>query len=206
MLIVNTPKTRNTGLIAPEANLEIFADYKKFILPYEIKLLLKNKSGNKYQRDIYKYKKHHIDIYYIKTFPVDRKVSLRPDSVRFLLSLYPSKDDLYELNKIVLYPVFKNIKNKELISIYNFNKKLLIFFLHKQYLYKVNNIKYFEFSTLRHPRHIGYLKGINSIYNNTGLIKIPPLWYLLSKIQSFHKHCLPDNLLMKRHVNFIYNQ
>jgi hypothetical protein len=112
---------------------------------------------------------------------------------------------LFEINKIVLYPGFKNIKNKELISIYNFKKKLLIFFLHKQYLYTVNDIKYFELSTLRHPRHIGYLKGINSIFNNSGLIKIPPLWYILSKISSFKKYQGPDNLIMRRHINFIYN-
>ncbi len=104
----------------------------------DIDELLKNRFDKLYLQDRYKHGSHNIDIIYPRLgYPGNRSLMLGPDKVRFLLSLYPGKEDLQHIQKIVIRPRYIEIGSIELTSLYIAQKKVLVIYLFHPYVYPV---------------------------------------------------------------------
>lgn len=161
----------------------------------DIDNILNNQFHTLYSKDKFKYHGHGVDIIYPKiSFPENRTLIKGPDHIRFLLSLYPQKRRLDNLDKIILRPRHIEVKKVELISLYIRRKKILVYYLHHPHFYKIDDLsihEYSEFIPFYLPQLFNrelFRDSISSLHTNM----IPPLWYILSMI-SFS----PDNKIDK---------
>jgi len=149
--------------------------------------IIENSFDMYYFKDRFKNNSSSIDIIYPRiSFPGNRAFLKGPDHIRFLLSLYPYKDDLNNIAKIILRPKHFEIDNIELLALFIRRKKILVLYLHHPYLYNVNNSKFNEYSGFE-PFHYTELACNKLSQNsekrlNNSDIKIFPLWYILSTI------------------------
>lgn len=104
----------------------------------DIDELLKDRFDKLYMQDRYKYGNHCVDIIYPRLgYPGNRSLIMGPDKVRFLLSLYPGKEDLEHISKIVIRPRYIEIGSIELTSLYLAKKKILVIYLFHPYVYPI---------------------------------------------------------------------
>lgn len=163
----------------------------------DIENLLKNRFDSLYMRDKLKYGSSGVEIIYPRiSYPGGKTYLKGSDHVRFLLSLYPLKSDLDNVDKIVLRPRHIEIGNIELMSLYIRNKKILVLYLYSPHYYSIEDSKFTYYSEFTHF-HLPELISKNLINNNNlqskkTSIKVPPLWYILSII--YH---VPDNKMDK---------
>lgn len=168
----------------------------------DIDALLKERTGRYYLSDKFKCNGHSIDIIYPGLqCPCGRRLAHQPDHIRFLLSLFPEKERLLNIDKIILLPRHIEINGMELVSLYLRSEKILVMYLHSPHLYTIESSDFEEYSFI--PCFFyQYVSGdgmwSRCIDADKNINKIPPLWYILSVI-SFS----PDNKVDKF---FIYNK
>lgn len=152
-------------------------------LTSDIEDLLKSRFDRLYLQDRYKHGNHSIDIIYPRLgYPGNRSLMMGPDKVRFLLSLYPGKEDLKHIDKVVIRPRYIEIGSIELTSLYLAEKKVLVIYLFHPYVYPV---------TRGNERDSSGFTSINleqlsqqrlSRTNQSRESAAHPLWYIISVI------------------------
>lgn len=149
----------------------------------DIESLLKSRFERLYLQDRFRYPRGGVDIICPRIpYPGGGRALLKsPDHLRFLLSLYPRRSDLENVEKIVLRPRHIEIANIELMSLYIRQKKILVLYLHYPHLYQVHESKFREYSELI-PTDLARWGSIPPVQGDEAGIKIPPLWYVLSLI------------------------
>lgn len=167
-------------------------------LLYDQYYLLNQFNQSAYLTDKYRQNNFNIDILYpgIAYTGASRSLIIRPDAIRFLLSLYPDKNQLENIEKIILRPRYIEVNGIELVSLYVRRKRILVYYLHNPYLYPIN-----EYESETYSRSIiskmscmpdCVFSGKNKrVYENL-ITRIPPLWYILSLIKYS-----PDNMIDK---------
>jgi len=107
----------------------------------DIDRLLKNRFDRLYLCDRYKYQSHNIDIIYPRIiFPENRSLIMTADKIRFLLSLYPGKDDLRIIERIVLRPRYIEIGSIELSSLFIQKSRILVLYLCHPHMYRLDHL------------------------------------------------------------------
>ena len=171
----------------------------------DIDNLIKNRFDNFYLVDKFKYNKSGIDIIHPRIIYNGGKGLIKgADYIRFLLSIYPQKGELENINKIVLRPRHIEIGNIELMSLYIRYKKILVIYLHHPHLYSVKDSKFNEYSEFI-PFHLTELSNKNLFERMPQIkegndIRIPPLWYMISII-SHSSDNLIDKFFIKKPSN-----
>ncbi len=151
---------------------------------YDIEDLRKNKN-RLYNRDGFRQNGQYIDIISPVHIHPDVKNSIKADSFRHLLSLYPEKEDLTKVRSIIIRPRYVEINGAELISLFVRRERIIVIYLHQPYSYPVSNLKFSSFPEKLYSCMFGLAqKGLQ--YNNrnekASILKIPVLWYILSTI------------------------
>jgi hypothetical protein len=153
----------------------------------DIDNLLKNRFDKLYIRDKFKRNHFNIEIIHPKlSYLGFRSLILGPDYIRFLLSLYPYKSDLENIDKIVIRPRHIEINDVELMSIYMRKKKILVLYLHHPHFYSLIDSKIKEYAEFipanlfeLSSTQINDCKKVRTLKTN---VKIPALWYIMSII------------------------
>jgi len=152
-------------------------------LTSDINDLLKKRFDKLYLQDRYKHGTHTIDIIYPRLgYPGNRSLMMGPDKVRFLLSLYPGKEDLTNINKIVIRPRYIEIGSIELTSLYMADKKVLVIYLFHPYVYPVTrgNEKNSSGFTSINLDQLSKQRLNRTMTNRENAAH--PLWYVISVI------------------------
>ncbi len=98
----------------------------------EVEEILHSKVGSLYLSDVYNIKKHRISIVYpslVLGGTSGGKLLLSPDRLKFLLSIYPEKQALKKISRIIIRPRYVEVGNIELHSLYHRKKKTLVLYL-----------------------------------------------------------------------------
>ncbi|MFH0977298.1 MAG: hypothetical protein V1874_16075 [Spirochaetota bacterium] len=168
---------------------------------YDINNLLYNKTALLYKKDKSKCHGNNIDIIYPRYMYPEHKTILKgPDYIRFLLSLYPVQQDLIKVQTIILRPRYIEIDGIELVSLYIRKEKIIVLYLHQPHLYHANNFKFSGYNDLIYSGILGSEMQENCAVADNYILRIPPLWYILSSIT----HSSDDKIekfLIKRDVN-----
>jgi len=172
----------------------------------DIDSLLKNRFDSLYLKD--KFKKHAstIELIYPRiAYSHHRALIKSPDHIRFLLSLYPYKSDLENIEKIVLKPRHVVLGSVELMSLYMRQKKILVLYLHQPHMYRLHDSSMREYAEFM-PMNIQSLLKDGQIANTVNTqkkdeLKIPPLWYIMSLIQTSDDDRI-DKFFIKRGGKF----
>ena len=165
---------------------------------YDINDLLCN--NKLYSRYKFKDHGHAIDIFYPQySFPEFKAQYKGPDSIRFLLSLYPVKEDFKKVRKIILRPRHIELDNTELISLYICKEKTIVLYLYYPYSYTISN-SIVKFNGFLNRNVLGFNEILKSIGINADLKSIPPLWYILSTISCDCDDKI-EKFLVKRRAN-----
>ena len=145
----------------------------------DIDRLLTNRFDRLYLRDIYKHENRSIDIIYPRiAYPENRSLMLGPDKIRFLLSLYPAKENLRFIDKIVLRPRYVEIGSIELTSLYLKEKGILVIYLFHPYSYPLGKGRpEFTHISLEKLAQQELVKD-----KNRSQSVAHPLWYIISVI------------------------
>ncbi|MDY6932597.1 MAG: hypothetical protein SVZ03_00065 [Spirochaetota bacterium] len=183
--------------IQDASHIQIEIDDIESYINNDIDNLLKNRFDKLYLRDKFKYNKSGIDIIYPRiSYNANRSLVKGADHIRFLLSLYPRKGDLDNIEKIVLRPRHVEVENIELMSLYIRRRRILVIYLHHPHLYSLKNSKFGEYSEFL-PLHLPGLFDKELFENSATFIrgadiKISSLWYIISIISYS-----PDNKIDK---------
>ena len=172
----------------------------------DIDSLLKNRFDSLYLKDKFKKGGNTIELIYPRiSYSHHRALIKSPDHIRFLLSLYPYKSDLENVEKIVLKPRHVILGSVELMSLYMRKNKILVLYLHQPHMYRLQESSMREYAEFM-PLNIQSLLKDNQIANTVNTqkkdeLKIPPLWYVLSLIQSSDDDRI-DKFFIKRSGKF----
>jgi len=161
----------------------------------DIDTLLNSRFERLYARDRYKHGTNIIDIIHpILKYQGSKSIITTPDKIRYLLSFYPFKDDLSNIDKIVLRPRYVEIGNIEMVALYLRKKKILVLYLVHPILFKVGNQKFDNYKELLAPENGTEIspEATMTLDDNGADLFIHPLWYLISNIS--HKD---DDLIDK---------
>ena len=117
---------------------DIYADFDN---------LINNRIDRLYLKDKFKCNGFGVDIIYPGiTYPGNKTINMRPDHIRFLLSLYPQKQDLGKVDRIILQPKHIEINSIELISFYIRRENTLVFYLYHPHYYEIKNSKFQDYT------------------------------------------------------------
>ncbi len=149
--------------------------------------LFKNRFDNLYTRDRYKNNVFKVDIIYPKiNYPGSRSLLITTDKVRFLLSFYPERGDLKNIEKIVIRPRYIEIGNIELSSIYMKQRKILVLYLTHPFHYNLKNSRLKSlsvFTSFDLEKMMNFRSaGTPSERNEINTMRIHPLWYYIAAI------------------------
>ncbi len=165
-------------------------------LSSDIKYILNDRSGRLFLTDRFKCGRHCIDIVYPRLFyPGNKSPIEQPDYIRFLLSLYPDAEKLEDIDTIILQPRHIEMNGVELVSVYIRSMKILVLYLHRNYLHPVESAASGDYSFIPFfiPQYIqGDATWSGCVDSFRCVKRIPPLWHILSVI-SF----APDNRVDK---------
>jgi len=189
----------------PAENNETVGDIDNEIA-YDIENLLKNRFEKLYQRDRYRYNENSIDIIYPKLgYPGSPSLISGPDKIRNLLSFYPHKSDLMNVDKIVLRPRFIEIGSIELVSLYLRKKKIIVLYLYHPHYYRVDSSKfsrYREFISIDLEKIMDFKQGTTWSDADRGSdLHIHPLWYILSVISNGNDDIIEKFFIKKENRN-----
>jgi hypothetical protein len=166
-----------------------------------------NRYNKLYKRDRFKQSGQYIDVISPAVIQSDNKNILKSDSIRYLLSLYPDKEDLKKVRSIIVRPRYVEMNGSELVSLYVRKEKIIVLYLHQQYSYPVTDIKFFGLSETLF-RSIGGLvpKSMQLIKSNanSGILKIPALWHILATISCSDEDKI-EKFVIKRNYNFYHD-
>jgi hypothetical protein len=157
-------------------------------LSAEIEAIFKSRFNKLYASDLFKRGNHTVEILYPALGqPGSHSLTKGPNHVRFLLSLYPYASDLENVAKIILKPRYIEQDNIEIIALYLRSKKILVQYLHHPFYYETTGLKFHEYSEFTpidlsrvHNTHL----AVKSPTPSLKTLHIPPLWYVLSIIES----------------------
>jgi hypothetical protein len=150
----------------------------------DIDSILKNRFDSLYLKERFKHGSDGVDIVYPRVvFPGNKNIFRGPDHIRYLLSLYPCKSDLGNVEKVVLRPRHVDIGGIELMALYLRQRGIVVLYLHHPHLYVVRGSKFSEYA-----EHAGLGSASPVADNQSALLRadlksekvIPPLWYILS--------------------------
>lgn len=154
---------------------------------YEIEKIINTKNLNLYVTDHYKYDKHHcIEILTpSREYSPGQKFLKTPDYIRFLLSMYPNKKQLANIDRIILRPKYINNDKTELVALFIHEIKTLVQYISYPHDYMLESETFEKYS-----KFVPY--NLTRMINNNFLglgkaideeqVKIPPLLYVISKI------------------------
>ncbi len=189
-------ETEEYGIINNPDNIQLEIEDIEDDIFSDINNLLKDRFDRLFLTDKFKCNGRGIDIIYPGiSYPGNRSLIKGPDHIRFLLSLYPHKERLKNIDRIILQPRHVEINNIELVSVYIRREKILVLYLHHPHSYTLDGTEDHEYSFMPFffPQFVN-----NELSREQGagpgkvISKIPPLWYILS-IVSFS----PDNKIDK---------
>lgn len=176
----NNYRAHNSEFVSIIENIEdeIYYDLKKI------------STGIIYKKDCFKKNGHNIDIFSPREGIAGYKsVIIDPDTVRFMLSLYPYHNDFEKIRSILLQPRYIEINGIELVALYLAREKQLIIYLHRPFLYNSDDSRFNEYSKIL-SYALNNLSEEELQFNNSraGKTGIPPLWYVLSTVTNSPKN------------------
>ncbi len=149
----------------------------------DIDNLLRSRFDSLYVRDRFRHNSAAVEIIYPRrTHHGNRAILKGPDYMRYLLSLYPRKSDLENIEKIVLRPRHIEAGETELMALYLRQRAILVFYLHHPCLFAIDNSRfseYAEFLSFEIAESFA-AGGVPAEWSTRDGILIPPLWYVLS--------------------------
>lgn len=189
-------ESATAGEMSTENALEI--DYD---LSASIEEITRNRARTLYASDVFKRRGKAIEILYPSLgYPGNRALVKGPNHVRFLLSLYPYASDLESVEKIILRPRYIEMDNIEIVALYLRKKKILVQYLHHPFYYETAGLRFHEYSEFA-PIDLSKIHNTNLAVKSpqTALrkLRIPPLWYVLSIIESSNEDLI-DKFFLKR--------
>ncbi len=149
----------------------------------DIDNLLRSRFDSLYVRDRFRNGPSAIEILHPRfAYQGNRTLLKGPDHIRYLLSLYPRKSDLNNLEMIVLRPRHVEAGETELMALYLRRRGILVFYLHHPYLFTVDNSRFGEYAEFLsfEIAETFFTGGLPSRSRSENGISIPPLWYTLS--------------------------
>ncbi len=167
----------------------------------EIENITQNRARALYASDIFKKAGRSIEILYPSLgCPGSRSITKGPNHVRFLLSLYPYASDLECIEKIILRPRYVELDNIEIIALFFRKRKILVQYLHHPFYYETTGLRFQEYSEfmpidLSRVHHTSL--AVKSPTTSARKLHIPPLWYVLSIIESAGEDLI-DKFFLKR--------
>jgi len=166
------------GLPVEQSTAEIEDD-----LSIDIDNLLLSRFDSLYLRDRFRHNTAAVEIIYPRRgYHGNRAILKGPDYMRYLLSLYPRKSDLENVEKIVLRPRHIEAGETELMALYMRQRAILVFYLHHPCLFAIDNSRsgeYAEFLPFEIAESFA-AGGVPAEWSTREGILIPPLWYVLS--------------------------
>ncbi|MCP4134925.1 MAG: hypothetical protein GY754_28380 [bacterium] len=189
-------------------------------ISYDIDSLLNDRFDKLYMRDSYRHEEGTIEIISPKLmYPNNKSLLLAPDRIRFLLSFYPKRTGLKNIERIVLRPRYIEVGNIELLSLYMKQKKILVLYLYHPHSYTIqaekfrNNDKSDEFVPIdieqimdkKLPTRLHEQEESPEV-EETGekkpkKVEVPPLWYILSTISPAEDDQIDKFFIKKSLVN-----
>lgn len=171
----------------------------------DINTLLSTRFDNLYRRDRYKNQDGAIEIIYPSLqYPSMNMLIMNPDRIRYLLSFYPRRDDLVNIDKIVLRPRFIEIGNIELVSLYLRRKKILVLYLFHPHFYRFRDAASEtpdDDSQNIEPILTGKLTEDTVRADDGSGIQVHPLWHLLSCVRHNDDDLIDKFFIKKDSVN-----
>ncbi len=153
-------------------------------ISHDIDNILRNRFDSPYLKDRFKHGHSVVEIIYPRiSYQGGRSAMKGPDYVRSMLSLYPSKSDIENVEKIVLRPRHVEFADIELMALYLRRRRILVFYLHHPHVYPLTSARFMQYAELVPGTAAGALSGPDG---RKGAEKpehgMPPLWYVLSMI------------------------
>ncbi|HEY1405230.1 MAG TPA: hypothetical protein VF857_01350, partial [Spirochaetota bacterium] len=106
----------------------------------DIDLISRNHLNSLYDIERYKYRKHSIALHFPKIeHPAASHIIKSRDNLRFILSLYPTKDDLRAVDRIIMRPRHIESGGIELMALYIRSSKTLVHYLYVPHSYDINH-------------------------------------------------------------------
>ncbi len=163
--------------------------------------ITQNRRGKLYTSDIFKRGGRTIEILYPALgCPGSRPIARGPNHVRFLLSLYPYASDLESIEKIILRPRYVELDNIEIIALFFRRKKILVQYLHHPFYYETTGLRFHEYSEFT-PIDLSKVHNtslaVKSPATSLKKLHIPPLWYVLSIIETSGEDLI-DKFFLRR--------
>ncbi|MCX7680186.1 MAG: hypothetical protein N2316_13360 [Spirochaetes bacterium] len=167
----------------------------------EILAIVQHRNPKLYSCDIFKRNSKTIEILHPTiSYSGNRFIKKSPNYIRFLLSLYPYASDLEHVDKIILCPRYVELNNLEIVAAYLRNKKIVVEYLHHPFYYETEGSKfhqYSEFLPVDLTRIHNTPLAVKTPAASRQKLRIPPLWYVLSIIESENSD-LVDKFFLRR--------
>ena len=174
-------------------------------ITHDITALLSSRFDSLYRRDRYKNQDRAIEIIYpALQYPGTNMLIMNPDRVRYLLSFYPYRDDLDNIDKIVLRPRFIEIGNIELVSLYLRRKKILVLYLFHPHFYRIRDAEAAAPDDQDggiEPLLTGKLTEDTVRPDDGSGVHVHPLWHLLSCVRHGGDDLIDKFFIKKDSVN-----
>lgn len=150
----------------------------------DIKPILINPQKSGYNNELFKRGKHSINIYTPSVYcPFAGEFSVEPDYLRFLLSIYPKKDELLPIKHIIARPRFIESGRIQLVSLFIPSPGCIVLYLSYPHFYTFNNGEFFgkesfsyDLSSIQNPHYLGTAAPESQI------LSVPPLFYIIKSI------------------------
>ena len=174
----------------------------------EINYFIKMTKHNLYEKDLYRYENHQIEICKPSiSYPFNNKYLSTSDNIRSLLSLYPIKNKIKHINNIILKPKHISKENIKLLAMYIRKTGTLILYLSPTHFYEIDNSKDNTQNKQIEKSIEKYNFGnriINYLSTDSEKLTIHPLWHILSTIEKNNQEHIDKFFL--RDTNIIKNE
>jgi hypothetical protein len=170
-------------------------------ITHDINNLISSRFDGLYLRERYKHGAGVIEILHPGLqYPGSNPLLMNPDRVRSLLSFYPCKSDLTNIDKIVMRPRYIEIGNIELASLYLRRKKILVLYLFHPHFYKMRHATPCEGEEAGADLGrimAGGLMGESVHRSDNTDVCVHPLWYFLSVVSASNDDMI-DKFFVKK--------
>ncbi|MBN1531423.1 MAG: hypothetical protein JXA20_02055 [Spirochaetes bacterium] len=162
-----------------------------------------NRLDSIYLRDRYKYQQGMVEIIHPSlVYPKSSSLLLTADKIRYLLSFYPHKTGLVNIEKIVVRPKYTAVGDVELISLYLRRKRVLVLYLFHPHFYRISDSSFNSFNEtgsfdLAHMRSASISDKRLPVTGSQSELYIHPLWYIISLVEHDDTDRV-DKFLIKR--------
>ncbi|MDR3238456.1 MAG: hypothetical protein LBT84_08125 [Spirochaetia bacterium] len=163
-------------------------------ITHDIERLLKNRFQKLYAEDRYKYATKSVDIIYpVLAYPGGKRL-LTPDKVRFNLSVYPDKNALRHIDRVVIRPRYIEINGVELAALYLRENRSLVLYMTHPYTYQKNSVRVGqkeEFISVELP-------NLTGAQQKNEKIDVHPIWHYISVIALQRRFSGMEKFFVKR--------